>query len=190
MGGDGDDVDDAPPIGHALGGLLRAPPLGLHVERELLVKLLDGDVGEGVHLAVEVAAGVVDHDVEAPEVLDHLVEHLGDGGEVHHVGGDAQPPLTPLLDLLGDGVHIVLTARHDGHVRAALSQRQGDPAADAAPAAGDHGHLAVESKQFVHAHDYPPWKKRKPSLMSGFGAIGEDVRVCQDGRRPAKLELT
>ena len=159
MGGDGDDVDDAPAISHALGGLLGTPPLGLHVQRELLVKLLNGDVRQGVHLAVEVAAGVVDHDVEAPELIDHPVEHIGDGGEVHHVGGDAEPPLAPLLDLVGDRIHVVLAPGKHDDIGPAVGECQGDAAANAASAAGDHRHLAVESKQFVHAHGVSPKEK-------------------------------
>ena len=83
--GNGDDIDDAAAVVHALGRLLRPPPLGLHVERELLVELFQGDVRQGVHFPVQVATCIVHHDVEAAELGDNPVEYLGDGVEVHHV---------------------------------------------------------------------------------------------------------
>ena len=66
-----------------------------------------------------------------PELIDHPVEHLGDGGEVHHVGGDAEPPLAARLDLLGDRIHVVLAPGQHHDIGPAVGECQGDAAADA-----------------------------------------------------------
>ena len=98
------------------------------------------------------ATDVVHDDVDPPELLLGHVGQAGDGVEVAQVGRHDHGPAAEGLDLRGDGVELLLGARGQQHVGAGLGECEGGGGADAAPGAGDDGHLVVESEAIL---DHP-----------------------------------
>ena len=90
-------------------------------------------------------AGVVDEDVEPAELIDGLLHRLLAELLVADVAGNGDR-LAPFLldDLLGLGGVVMLAQIDDGDVRAFAREQRGDRAADAAVAAGDQRHLALQ----------------------------------------------
>ena len=91
--------------------------------------------------SVVTRAGVVDQDVDLPEVADHLVAHTFDIQLVRHVGGDGQR-----TDLLGDRSQLVRPPRDDSDLRSGSRQhgREAQPEATRCP--GHHCNAVVEPK--------------------------------------------
>ena len=88
---------------------------------------------------------VVDPDVESPELGLGPFDQAFDGGGVEQVGreGDGSPSRAP--DVRGGPLQVLGAPGRHGHVRARAGQGQGDLAADALAAAGDHGDLPLEA---------------------------------------------
>ena len=68
-----------------------------------------------------------------------------------HMAGVGQRPHAVLARCLGDRFAIVELAARNHHMGAALRERQRHRAAEAATAAGDQSHLAVEIERVLHA---------------------------------------
>ena len=116
---------------------------GGHVEREgpghETLARLHGRPGHG-------AAGVVDQDVEAPELLDRPLHQLFARGGVGDVGwhdeGTAAEGSDPLSHLLEVG----LRTSSQCDVRTGLGQPDGDPPSDPEPGARDDRHLSGDGE--------------------------------------------
>ena len=189
--GDRGDVDDRA----ALALLDQPPPEDLaHVERAGQVDI-DHDAPEfGVDLnhghAVRAArgAGIVDHEVDAPEFVDGLRKQTLDGGVVGDIGNDGERAAAGRLHLFGDGVDIapagglfvvgVVFGRAAGagqhDVAARLGEFNGDWASDAAhpSRAGDDGDLVFETGE-LHGV-LPLWRLcgRSSGRSGGFVVFG------------------
>ena len=83
--------------------------------------------------------GVVDEDVEGPELLLGPSDHPLDVGAVGDVGLDRDP-----ADLGCGRLHLLPRARGDGDARPGAGQLERDPAPDPAPAARDERDPARE----------------------------------------------
>ena len=101
-------------------------------------------------------AGVVDHDVEAAERRDRLLDGGLDRVLVAHIDDERQRPAAGLLDLLGGGVDRAfelgmrrLGLGGDGDVGAVARRPQRDREPDAARGAGDEQRLALERHRWV-----------------------------------------
>ena len=110
---------------------------------ERALELLGGDLLDRI-LGV-LLGGVVDQDLEMPELVHRLADGIAAEGFVADVAGDGQAAAALLLDpLAGLGGVLVLVQVDDGDVGALAGEGDGDGAADAAVAAGDEGHLPLE----------------------------------------------
>ncbi len=89
-----------------------------------------------------IAAGVVDEDVEPRERLDGLSH----GRNVGDVGDDGMRPAAGGADLGSTRFDVLARAREEPHFGAGLRERDRAGAADAAAGAGDQRGAAVEAE--------------------------------------------
>ena len=106
--------------------------------------------------AVKIAAGVVDHDVDAAQFGHHPVQGCRDHRIVHHVTADRQSAAAATTNLFSNGVDIALPAGKHSDVSATLSESQGDSPANSLTAPSHQGHLAVQAEPLIHAHAVTP----------------------------------
>ncbi len=112
------------------------------------------------------SAGVVDDDVDAPELVHGLVDKPGQEAVLVDVAGDDHRPAAGCLDILGDLAQLFLGAGGDHHVAAHLAKGTGDGGADATPAARNDRGLPVET-QPVKQHPGKPTPARAPCAHVG-----------------------
>jgi hypothetical protein len=105
-------------------------------------------------------ADVVDHQVEATELIPGVVDQGGHGLEVAEVGGDDHGPAAGILDQSGHCGQLVSAARRDQHIGAGLGQAHRGGRTDAASGAGDDGHL-VGHPETVENHGRSPLGRRQ-----------------------------
>ena len=94
---------------------------------------------------MRVGGGVVDQDVEAPEALQRGVDQALEVVRPAGVRGDGCGGAgMGVVDALRLRVEVGLFAAREDHFRAAIGERVGDRAADAAAGAGDYRHPVPE----------------------------------------------
>ena len=129
------------------------------------------DRAHAVEDAVAQDAGVVDHAVDAAEVVDRRLDdalgalRVGDAVAVRH--GDAAGLVDLGDDLIGDrDVGALALGRAaeivDHHLGALGGRQQRDLAADAPPRAGDDDHLPINA---LVGHDIVPSTRCSASLL-------------------------
>ena len=116
--------------------------IGSHVVRAPLVL---GHLERGT---VEADAGVVDEHVDGPELIRDPLEHRRHARRVGHVERHGQR-----AELVRGGGRAPGVAGGDRDARARFPQRAGERIAEAAVAAGDDGHPAVEPERVERAHE-------------------------------------
>jgi hypothetical protein len=118
--------------------LLRAVDDGVQVDLELA---RDARVVLLVQRRQRHDPGVVDEDVERPEAALHLVEEGGEAGAVGDVQRQPDRAAAELGRCSLGGAGVEIADRDDDSL---TRERPGQRLPDAAGAAGDDGHLAVE----------------------------------------------
>ena len=138
---------------HVLAGDGVGEEHGVDVHVHVLQPLLVGHLVGG---GVDADAGVGMAEVQAAQLLDHVVDHLLDVVLVGHVAlqGD-HLAAGGLGDLLGGGDGGLIVQINDGDIRAGLREGGGGALADAAGAAGDEALLAVQSHLLNDTHGLP-----------------------------------
>src|SRR5690606_16112899 len=132
----------------------------------------------------QVAAGVVDQDVQAFALVLHPVEQLAALLVVGDVGDQrAQVAVRVLLEqVFARDFKRIAVARGDQHARAEAQQLGGDRAADAGAAARDQGELSVEAPaRPVHAAH----GMQKQSAMAFTGWPSRAMACSMKRRSPA-----
>ena len=140
-------------------------------------------------------AGVVDEDVEAPELRDDRV----DGGldrvplaDVQRERACTMPPVSSVIGGRGLLAGVLLAARHDDR-RRPRGQAAGDRAAEPAGGAGDERDLAVE---LARAHVPPPYCRFSSSraIVRRCTSVGPSAicsaRVIANSRASTVSSLT
>ena len=129
---------------------LRELKRGAHVEVERLL--------ERAHVGARERRGhrtahVVDHDVDAAELVGRALRERVEVGELVEVGGHHQAATAERAHVGSDLLELLLGAGGDGDIGAGLRERPGTGSADAAATGGDDGHFAVEAEQVEdHGH--------------------------------------
>ena len=140
--GDRADIDDVgDPARVLFGGLQQVREGGaggveqaLHVDGDHAVPLPGVCSEDG---AQEHQAGIVDHDVESPELPGSLLDGRLGLGAVGDVRFDGQRGAACVLDVGGEGLQAVAAAGHERDAGAALGEPAGGGGADTAARAGD-----------------------------------------------------
>ena len=101
-------------------------------------------MGQVLQGRADAVAGVVDEEIDAPELVDGPGHDLVDLLGLAHVAGDGQGTAPLGAHGLGDGVDGGAPTTAGDDVRAHLGELDGDGAADALAGAGDDGHAIVE----------------------------------------------
>ena len=94
--------------------------------------------------ADEVARGVVDEDVDVPEVLDRALDELVDLLGVAHVDLDGQRIESGMTELCRSGLEVRRVPAADDDARAERTEALRDGETDARAATGDDGHATLE----------------------------------------------
>jgi hypothetical protein len=115
---------------------------------EGFLELLRLGIEEG--LPFEAAAGVVDHDVDPAEVVNHPVDQSGEVLDVADVDGTGHRDAASGLNFGGDLVDVALGASGHRDGRAGTGQGARDLGTDTATAASDDRD-AVLQRELVHA---------------------------------------
>ena len=166
---DARDVDDRAARLHHAPARLRHPVAAVEVDVDDLAELV------GLLARRRVGgpdAGVVDEDVDAPELLDGGVDErlavlgLGD------VGGDRDRPPARRLDELLGLLQLLDAPRAERDVGAGLSQRLGERHPEARRGSGDDRDLAVQLEPVQDSHargPYPPGAAARHATMPRHG---------------------
>ena len=144
---DGGHIDDDPAATlrhHLLARPLAPEEDAVDVDADHGVPAVGADV---LDLRAEGGAGVVDHDVDASHLLRGALDQRLDGVLLAHVHRLAEGAPPELLDLLHDGLEVLLLAAADHDIGAGPGELDGDGAADAHPASGDDRDLLLEGKR-------------------------------------------
>ena len=145
----GGDVDDRPVTTREQVGQRRLAEgeRGRDVPVERLLERAHRRVGDR---AGHRAARVVDHDVEAAELLDRRLDEALEVVEVGDVGGEDKRAPSERADLLGDLLELALRPGGDGHVGARLREGERRAGADATAGARDDGHAVGDAEPLEH----------------------------------------
>ena len=135
---------------------------GFHRHEEVAADVhVDGFL-EGAEVGVQhvaelrVGGGVVDQDVQAPELLADTGEDLADLFHFANMAGDGGGLAAVGDDRIGHVLATFELAARDDHMGALLGQQLGNGLADTAAGAGNKGDLAVEVEQLGLGHgDFP-----------------------------------
>jgi hypothetical protein len=123
-----------------------------------------GEFGKGL---VRPDRGVVDQDVDAPELGQRLRRHRLNLILLGHIGDDADRLDPEILRLAHHAIELLLVgARIDDNVRAFSSQFQHRRAADIAAGAGDQRDLSLKP-----AHASPPLLLRRVADLAEIGHV-------------------
>ncbi|MNP33309.1 hypothetical protein D3C76_1265410 [compost metagenome] len=131
---------------------------GFHRHEEVTTNVDVHGLLEGVQVGVQhvaelrVGGGVVDQDIQAPELFADTGEHLLDLLHLADVAGHCSCLAPGGNDRLGDLLAAVQLAAGDDHVGALLGQQVGNGFTDAAAGAGNEGDLAVKVEQVGLGH--------------------------------------
>ena len=144
-----DDPPASPGRDHRPGRMLRQEEGRFHVEVEDVVEVGLADVERH---PVDAAAGVVDQDVEPPELRHRAVDRPARLLEVEHVHLQRQRPPPQRGDLVGEPAVLLRSRRPERHVGPGPGQRQRDRAPEPARGPGHQRHLPgqIEARQFRH----------------------------------------
>ena len=132
--------------------------------------------GKFVDAAHDRDAGIVDEDVDRPEVARDLFDHLCDGGGLRHVGGDCYGAAAIGLDLGDDGFGVIRPlAIIDRDRGTEFGQRHRDRRTNAARAAC---HQRDTRAQILFVSSIPSVES---SVMAGHSRLKDGVasaRLC------------
>ena len=139
---------------HCLARMRRQHGLGAEKRRFQVDR--DGRIEFGLGQVIDAAhdrdAGIVDENVDRAERERDVIDHLGDGGGLRHVGGDRDGAAALALDAghdrFGFGGALAVIDRDGG---AGLGQRDRNRGADAARAARHQRNVAVQIRLDGHA---------------------------------------
>lgn len=122
---------------------LRAAEQTEHIDLKDRFEILDADFEEILHTG---DAGVVDQDIGAAETPAGLLQHLPEGFGIRHIAGTVQISDAARLQRRGGLLQGLFFQVADHDIRAALAERQGDAAAQAAGRAGHDRRSAIQTK--------------------------------------------
>jgi hypothetical protein len=134
---------------------------------------LEGLVGELEHRRGRRSPGVVDQDVDPPELLDGLGDQPVQVAGLVDVAGDRQGAAPEAADLLGGHLDLLGGAGGADHVGAGLAEGVGDAATDAAPGSGDDGDLVIDAESIQDHGSLQVPRVAPRSHLIASGLIGD-----------------